>query len=121
MARLASVLAVLGLLVATAAGGYLRASHAMAVAGLEHVVICGEDGTRVVTLDRHGRPMDPSEVRCGHCGDCDRAPILALAGHLPLPAPEVASSTPRPGLHPPPRFIRPIESPSRGPPTGKAT
>lgn len=57
------------LVLGAASAGYLRTSHAIANSGLTDIVICGSEGIRTVTLDRHGKPVE-RQAGCAHCSDC---------------------------------------------------
>lgn len=62
-------LLVVCLMVAAATGSYLRMAHAISGVGQVSVVICGANGTKVVTLDSDGAPVNHAAT-CVHCSDC---------------------------------------------------
>ncbi|MGH1466075.1 MAG: hypothetical protein ACRBBQ_12020 [Cognatishimia sp.] len=49
---------------------YLQTSHEIARAGHATIVICGQDGPLVVTLDENGDPVSQADANCDHCSAC---------------------------------------------------
>ncbi|MDF1856037.1 hypothetical protein [Pseudooceanicola sp.] len=83
------------LLLATSVGGYLRTAHDLARAGQVSLVICGQDGASVVTLDRNGTPVSPGPATCDHCADCSLIadfdlPVIADLSQAADPVQEIA-------------------------------
>ncbi|MFT6459066.1 MAG: hypothetical protein ACJARR_003490 [Pseudophaeobacter arcticus] len=66
------------LLLATSVSGFFGASHELARVGQSTLVICGQDGTSVITLDRNGTPVTPASTSCGHCADCSLISVFDL-------------------------------------------
>ncbi len=78
------------LVLATSVSGFLGTTHDLARVGQSTLVICGQDGASVITLDRKGNPAQPASTGCGHCADCS----LISAFDVPVMA-AIASQTPQ--------------------------
>ena len=108
------------LVLSAAAGGYLRTAHEIARAGQSDIVICGEFGTRTITLDRNGNPVEPAPSACGHCSDCTLAAFAvlpqAMAGGFDATRPD----DPKPDCAQSIRLARFAGFHPRGPPVRKS-
>jgi hypothetical protein len=74
----AECLLIASLLLSAAVSELFRTSHEISSAGHNTVVICGQNGTSVVTLDRDGIPIDPADTSCVHCTACTLVSVLEM-------------------------------------------
>ncbi|NHX27510.1 hypothetical protein HA397_26535, partial [Escherichia coli] len=113
-----SLLLALCLLLAAAAGGLLKTSHALSMAGQMSIVICGQDGVEEITLDRNGNPVEQDTgIACGHCADCSLIAFATLPDANAAAVPGAGGSMPK-GVAPVLlKWAQRVEYPSRGPPS----
>ncbi|WP_409996808.1 DUF2946 family protein [Leisingera daeponensis] len=98
--------------------GFSRTAHAVASAGMQTIVICSASGDgEVITLDRNGERAEDTPQTCAHCADCSLASIAVLAAMAGASGRDAHFSV---SLAVSPQFphqVRPVENPSRGPPS----
>ncbi|WP_281841877.1 hypothetical protein [Sinisalibacter aestuarii] len=111
---------VANLIAALVFAGYAETAHALTAAGSRTIVICGTAGeAETITLDRNGDRVENPVADCVHCADCTLVSVFIDPSN---PEPCLRQAGLRAGsvvTGEAPELTRPVEHPSRGPPSQK--